>query len=499
MSALAQMLKWQRVDVSGSDRALNNPENAAIFSALREQGIRLYLQDGSYAEKSSPDVLVYSSAIEDDNPDFTALPQIKKIHRADMLSMAIAAVDQGNTIAVSGSCGKTTVTAWLTEILYLLDQDPVMIGGGLSNRFISKQAAGNFQIGNGGFTVFEADESDKSLLSFNPDFAIILNIGTDHYPREELRELFCNFLKRIRKGVVVSDEVYKFLGEKSFANLKVAIFADETEKKIISQVIARGQNGSDPFDKLRTGKQNPPHPKGVKMEGHTSCVRSFTIASSDKEIKFWSVDKYLSENGISEITLNDKIGLSLPFPGKHSALNAAAILAMCEMLEVDTAAALKHITDFQGVWRRFDYAGQLASGVKVYDDYAHNVEKIISCIKTAKEVAEGRVLAVFQPHGFAPLKFMREPLFEALESTLDADDIFAFLPVYYAGGSASFSPSSEEVFTDYQSRAQKRYLYFNSREEAIKKLQSISSSGDVIIVMGARDNSLSGFAQNFTC
>lgn len=450
MSALAQMLKWQGVDVSGSDRALDSPENAVIFSALREQGIRLYPQDGSFAVNDKPQAIVYSTAIEDDNPDFKAGKNIPRIHRADMLAQAIAEMADSTAIAVSGSCGKTTVTAWLAELLFLLDCDPVMIGGGLSNRFTNKGVAGNFRHGKGRFTVFEADESDKSLLQFNPDYAIILNIGTDHYPREELKKLFQDFLRRIKKGVVVSDEVYEFLGKDSFRGLNFAIFAD-------------------------------------------SCSEVF----DDSEIKIWNIDKYKSVKEGVEIILNGDIPLTLPFPGKHSALNAAAILAMCEMIGTDTAQGCKRIMDFQGVWRRFDYAGKNSSGAKIYDDYAHNVEKIISCIKTAKEVASGRIFAVFQPHGFAPLKFMRGPLFSALEETLDKHDIFAFLPVYYAGGSASFSPTSEEVATEYQLKGRNSYAFFNSRDEIISSFNQQSSGSDAIVVMGARDNSLSDFAKEF--
>lgn len=449
MSALAQMLQFQGVKVSGSDRALDNSENAKIISALRNQGIKLFPQDGSYAENNTPEVLVYSTAIEKDNPDFSVLPDITKVHRADMLARAINAMNGGNTIAVSGSCGKTTVTAWLAETLFLLGEDPVMIGGGLSNRFSSDLSAGNFRAGQGNFTVFEADESDKSLVQFSPDYSLVLNIGTDHYPKDELKELFGEFLKRTKKGAVVSDEVYNFLGAESFKHLKVAIFAD--------QVVPLG------------------------------------------ELPFWNLESYHPEGGESKVVINGNLNLNLPYPGRHSALNAAAILAMCEMIGIPADETQTYLGNFQGVWRRFDFAGNNVSGAKVYDDYAHNVEKIISCINTAREVAEGKVIAVFQPHGFGPLKFMRQPLFEELEKSLNKDDIFVFMPVYYAGGSAAFTPTSEEVAEDYKINGKKTFLSFASRAEAIAELNSISAFGDVIIVMGARDNSLSCFAENFTC
>lgn len=448
MSALAQMLKFQGVEVSGSDRALENPENNKIISALRQQGIKLFPQDGSYARESTPDVLVYSTAVEDDNPDFSALPNLKKVHRADMLARAIAAMTEGHTIAVSGSCGKTTVTAWLAETLFLAGKDPVMIGGGLANSFINAQAAGNFKPGKGDFTVFEADESDKSLLQFFPDYTLILNIGTDHYPKPELKEMFIEFLHQTKKGAVVSAEVFEYLGAENFQHLQIAIFADND--------------------------------------------------TPIQAIPFWNLTDYQSGQGEFKAVLNDIINVTLPSPGRHSALNAAAIMAMGDMLGMEANETSRYLSDFKGVWRRFDYAGKTAHGTKVFDDYAHNVEKIISCIKTGREVASGKVIAVFQPHGFGPLSFMREPLFSALEENLGENDIFVLMPVYYAGGSTSFSPTSEEVFEQYTKSSKKDYRYYKSRDVAIRDLSTNTGPEDVIIIMGARDNSLADFAMSFT-
>jgi len=463
MSALAQMLQWQGVIVSGSDRAIDDPENSPIFSPLKAQGIKLYPQDGSYINDSIPDYLVYSTAIEDDNLDFTILNNKnrrgivpKKVHRAEMLAQAISALNS-STIAISGSCGKTTVTAWLTEVLYLCGLDPLMIGGGLSNRFINNDSVGNFHPGKGGYSIFEADESDKSLLKYKPDYALILNIGTDHYPKEELKTLFKDFLKNIQKGVVVSSEVYDFLGDESFLELKVAIFADR------SKDIGTYQSG------IKTKNRN-----------------------------YINIDSYSKTSMGSDITINYNHNMSLPFSGAHSALNSAAIIAICEMIGIPISKTIKKIPQFKGVWRRFDYAGSAQSGAKVYDDYAHNVEKIISSIKTAREVSKGKVIILFQPHGYGPLGFMRKPLFIALEKNLSSEDIFALLPVYYAGGTSSFSPKSKDVIDEYISNGSKKYIYYNSREIVINNIDSISSKNDVIIVMGARDNSLSNFARKLT-
>ena len=182
----------------------------------------------------------------------------------------------------------------------------------------------------------------------------------------------------------------------------------------------------------------------------------------------------------------------LPAPGLHSALNALAVHTMLTAMGYDSANALSALKLFSGVWRRFDFAGRLASGAPVYDDYAHNVEKIRSCLAAARPMAAGRLFAVFQPHGFRPLGFMQEELFAMLEDTLGPDDVFLFLPVYYAGGTSSFTPSSEAVVESFAARTRHpgRYRFMPDRNAA-EKILSTASREDLVLIMGARDNSLS--------
>ena len=159
--------------------------------------------------------------------------------------------------------------------------------------------------------------------------------------------------------------------------------------------------------------------------------------------------------------------------------------------------AIGSVESFHGVWRRFNAAGKNGKGALVFDDYAHNVEKIISCIEAGRELSSNRVIALFQPHGFKPFGFMREELFSALEKNLRPGDRFVLMPVFYAGGSSSFSPTAEEVAAEYQMKTRHagRYLTFSGRKAAQDYLHEHSASGDVILVMGARDNSLSNWAR----
>jgi len=450
MSGVAQAAASQGIRVTGSDRALHSEENERILSSLRAQGIRLFEQDGSVyrSEGPLPEALVYSTAIEEDNPDFLQAPEgIRRLHRSEAITLLACHTPGERICAVAGTSGKTTVTAWLTESLFRLGADPGALCGGLMNHFSGSELCGNFLPGKGPF-VLEADESDKSLLNYTPDSALVLNIGTDHYSREELADVFRRFLLSAKGPAVVGDRAFLEMGPAHFRGKDVTLFSAE--------------------------------PGPDQLEGFP--VRRLTSRRAAREGYFCSFA------GSEEFLL--------PAPGLHSALNALAVHSMLTAMGYDSAQALSSLKRFSGVWRRFDFAGCLASGAPVYDDYAHNVEKIRSCLAAAKPMAAGRIRALFQPHGFRPLGFMRDELFTMLEETLGPDDEFLFLPVYYAGGTSSFSPTSEEVAASFQAKTGHagRYRYVSGRAEAERLLAS-SGKEDLVLIMGARDNSLSLWAK----
>lgn len=455
MSGLAQMARSLGCRVSGSDRAVDKPENATIFGALRAQGIELYPQDGSrFKQPDLPDALVYSTAIENDNPDFQSAGALPRLHRSEALKLEVAALHCRHTAAVTGTCGKTSVSSWLAEALFELGQDPGVLAGGLVNAFRTEDAAGNYRHGSGRYFVLEADESDKSLLNYGADSAMILNIGTDHYPKEELARVFCAFLQGVRQFAVVELAAYRLIRSQGGTlpeQLKIILFTDDPE-------------GPDTED------------------GHAV----FHLASY-----------HSGPEGATAEFRHAPRPVQLRGPGRHQAVNALAIYAELLELGMEKEAALSALEKFHGVWRRFDPAGVSRNGVRFYDDYAHNAEKIISCLKAGQELAgnRGRVIALFQPHGFAPLGFMREELFLQLEKHLRPDDIFGLLPVYYAGGTASFKPQSSEVAEDWKKRGTAHYEYLSDRAAALQLVRKDGRQGDVVLVMGARDNSLSTWAK----
>lgn len=448
MSALAQMASTLGCKTSGSDRALNSPENRRIVDSLRAKGVRLYPQDGSrYADPPAPAALVYSTAIEGDNPDFLRAPDgAARLHRSEAMRLLVEKL-AASVFAVTGSCGKTTVSAWLAETLDRLGAAPALISGGLAKHFIRDEFAGNYAPGNGKLCVLEADESDKSLLNYTADHAMILNIGTDHYSKEELTEVFRKFLRRTRISAVIEDRVLDAVGTDCVRHLEVALFS--------------------------TAPDAP-----AEMHGY----------------KVFRVTDYRSGDGKVTAKIDGR-EVHLPAPGLHNAANAAAVFAGLSLRGFDPEAVLSAIERFSGVWRRFDFAGRTRGGAAVYDDYAHNVEKICSCIEAAHEVCAGRAVFLFQPHGYGPFGFMRPELLPALEKVLKKDDVFAFLPVYYAGGTTSFRPKAEEVAAEYDARHPGgRYRFFATRAEAAEFLRPLGAS-DAAVVMGARDNSLSDWAK----
>lgn len=449
MSGLAQMARSLGHEVSGSDRAVDSPENAEIFDALRAQGIRLYPQDGSrFKEAALPDVLVYSTAIESGNPDFQGAGGLPRLHRSEAMARAIRELDSKHTIAVTGTCGKTSVSAWLAEALDFLGAEPGVLTGGLVNAFRSAGSAGNYRRGKGKYFVLEADESDKSLLNYSSDSGIVLNIGTDHYSREELARVFGKFLQSAARLAVVEEEAYQ-------AILSHSGPLPEALQKVIFSMKSEGPETQDGLKVFRLEKYESGH------EGSFAVIRGAPRR------------------------------LRLPGPGVHNAANALALYAELVTLGFEAPAVLDALESFHGVWRRFDPAGKNSKGVLFFDDYAHNVEKIVSCIRAGRELSSGRIIALFQPHGYGPLGFMREELFKALEETLGKEDVFALLPVYYAGGTSSFKPSSDEVIRQYRETGRHRYLAPANRDEALAYVRDHARAGDVVLVMGARDNSLS--------
>ena len=451
MSGLAQLLSELGCEVSGSDRDSHKPENRALFDKLCRLGVAVYPQDGSYVAGGMPEVIVWSSAVEEGNPDFTAAPEAVRMHRAEALQVAIQAyAANGTTIAVAGSSGKTSVTAYTAELLDIIADGCGCLNGGMVKRFATPERPGNFHPGSR-YWVFEADESDKSLLGLNADYAIILNIGRDHYDEAELARIFGAFTRNIRRGVVVGEGVYKLIREDIPKHLEVLVVAD-----------------------------------GVREE----LPEAADIAVTD----------YRISGGTAEAVVNCGDWFTLPQPGVYTALNVAFAAAVIQMLGFELTTVLSATAELKGVARRFDRMGAIRGEILVYDDYAHNPQKLEVALKTAQSLVGGRVFMIWQPHGYGPLGFMREELGAMLERTLRASDVFVLTEPFYAGGSSSFSPHAVEVIECWHGDGRLPNSMTCQDREALKQfILTNAAAGDLVLICGARDNSLPEWARSLAC
>ncbi len=478
MSGLASMYLAQGYEVSGSDRGAEKAENQRILAPLKKQGIRIYPQDGSFFDAEKSDMIVYSSAIENDNPDFKVLPaNITRLHRSEALQKIILESRFQTTIAVSGSCGKSSVTAYLAETLLNCGIDVDCLNGAIIKRFQSADNVGNFRHGDGSVFVFEADESDKSLVNYTPDYAIVLNMGTDHYSREELAEVFGTFVNNAAKGAVVARSVYQ----------DILPFLDFPQKVTVFEA-GDLQNGlylsSYEVRDVAVTPENPP-----SKLGDESVLKAYGIFH-DEAVRCREL----------HVSFCDKYDLVMPIWGRHNALNALAIFAMLRNMNIKEEKILRALENFSGVFRRFDFAGLSREGAYIFDDYAHNPEKLISCLESARERSSNNIYLIFQPHGYGPLGFMQQELGRQLDCNLKDNEFFLMTEPFYAGGTTSFKPTSAEVIDQWHKDLKKKehFIHVPDRDFLTAFLHEHLTVGDVAVICGARDNSLAEYALSLT-
>jgi UDP-N-acetylmuramate--alanine ligase len=407
MSALAQALIHAGHTVTGSDRSYGLAENSTVTNKLERAGVRFVPQNGS-AITPSLDAVVVSTAIEPDNPDVVNArsASVPVRHRSEILDELV----RGRTcIAVTGTAGKSTVTGMIGCILEAAGHDPWAVNGAPVLNWIDESKIGNFRGGVSGTCVLEADESDRSLLQFAPEWGVITNLARDHFEIEETRRLFDAFRDRCSVGTV----------------------------------------------------------SAVHEQGLLCDLRPETTV-----------------NGVRFSHREEAFELSLP--GKHNAENGALAAEMCFQFGIDPERIHRGLASFRGIERRLQKVGE-ADGISVFDDYAHNPVKIRAAWETLAE-KHCRIIAVWRPHGFGPLAMMLDDLSETLSSLCQERDRVYVLPVYDAGGTADRSIDSGALVERLPSRSARLAESVNGLPIQIA---SEASTGDAVLVMGARDPGLS--------
>ena len=429
MSALAQFQAMMGGRVSGSDRAFDRGERAELRTQLERLGIEIMRQDGSGVTDDCA-ALIVSTAVEEKVADFAAAraKNIPVVHRSELLAHFVASY---RTVAVSGTSGKSTVTAMVFEILEGAGRDPSVITGGDLRLLQARGLPGNAFAGGSDLLVVEADESDGSLVRYAPAVGVILNLQRDHKEMGEVAAMFAVLRARSREALVVGED----------ENL---------------DGLAGGA--------LRFGFGPRADIRGTNVELIPSGS-SFTV---------------------------DDVAFALPVPGRHNVANALAAIAAARTLDVPLADMVAPLASFQGVGRRFQTVGA-ARGVTVIDDFAHNADKIAAALATAKLNAS-RVLAVYQPHGYGPTRFLRRDFVDTFTRELRPGDRLWMLEVFYAGGTASRDFSAADIVEEIAENGVKAE-FAPSRAWLAARIAEEARAGDVVLVMGARDPSLTDFAR----
>jgi UDP-N-acetylmuramate--alanine ligase len=445
MLPLALILKGQGASVSGSDRSRDQGRTPEKFAWLESKGFQLFPQDGS-GITAADQTLVASAAIEDTVPEVVRAKKLgcPRMSRAALLSTLFNAAPVG--IAIGGTSGKSTVTGMIGWILTHAGRDPTIMNGAVMKNFVDAQSPfASARVGQGREFVAEVDESDGSIALYRPRIAVLGNVSLDHKPMAELRKLFGDFLSRAAAGVVNFDDPEA----ESLANRAQTLLSF-----------------------------------GVNNYAATIGVTPGTITEGASTISAKIRDR---RDGAS-------YPLILRVPGRHNLYNALAAIGAASVAGVNVGEAVAALASFRGLARRFDLVGTSPSGITVIDDFGHNPEKVAATLATLK-AHPGRVIAFFQPHGYGPLRQMGAELAETFAKMLGPDDVTLLCDPVYFGGTVDRSEGSERVarlIADGGGHAK----YAPLREDIAEQIISMARPGDRIVVMGARDDTLSLFAKD---
>jgi UDP-N-acetylmuramate--alanine ligase len=443
MTPLALIVQAKGGRVEGSDRALDQGRNGERFDFLRARGISLHPQDGSGVRRSSQ-ILVTSTAVEETVPDVQAARRIG----AAITTRARLLADLFNratlSVGVAGTSGKSTTVGMIGWILHRAGKSPtIMNGADMKNFMDGGSPIASARVGDGGIFVSEVDESDGSIAYYEPRVAVVNNISLDHKSLDELRALFRDYIAKAETVVLNLDNAET-----------AAIAADVKPGQAMSYSLNSKQADLLASSPVRS-------PTGV----------AFRVTTRDT-------------GETAEVTLK--------VPGLHNVANALAALSAAKACGVGLAEAAVHLGEFTGIRRRLEVVGS-ANGITVIDDFAHNPDKISATLETM-HAFPGRLLLMFQPHGYGPIRLMRDALVDCFAGGMRDDDVLVMPEPVYFGGTVDRSVGSRDIIGDIERRGRKAFA-FADRTGCGDALVELARPGDRIVVMGARDDSLSVFAR----
>ncbi|PWG03177.1 UDP-N-acetylmuramate--L-alanine ligase [Sphingosinicella humi] len=431
MSGIAEVMHILGYKVQGSDVA-----EGYVIEGLRRQGIPVAI--GHHPDNlGDAAVVVTSTAIKRGNPEVDAAYErrIPVVRRAEMLAelMRLKA-----TVAIAGTHGKTTTTSMVAALLDAGGIDPTVINGGIINAYGS-----NARLGKSDWMVVEADESDGSFLRLDGTLAVVTNIDPEHLDHygsfEKAKDAYVEFVENV-----------PFYGA-------ALLCVDHPEVQTI-------------IPRLRDRR-----------------VVTYGFAAQ-ADVRADNVEPIPGGNRF-DVSVRDRAGevrtiegVELPMPGRHNVQNALAAIGVALEMGIPDEIVAKGFEKFHGVKRRFTKVGEI-DGVTIIDDYGHHPVEIMAVLAAAREGAEGRVIAVVQPHRYTRLR----DLMEEFQGAFNDADIVYVAPVYAAGEEPIEGVDSEALVEGLKQRGHRMVGSVADQQDLARQLRDIAAPGDMVICLGAGD------------
>ncbi len=427
MSGLAEILLQEGFPISGSDS-----RETPLTQKLVSLGARIYYGQRASNIQKDIDAVVYTAAIHPDNPELKAAvdQQIPTLTRAELLGQIMENYQQ--SVAVSGTHGKTTTTSMITDIFLEACCDPTVSVGG-----ILKSINGNIRVGGSDYFLTEACEYTNSFFNFYPKYALILNIEEDHMDffkdLADIRSSFRKFAENIPSfgTLFINEEIEDY---------------QEIVKDLDCRIVTYGLTPSASY-------------YADNITFNTKGCGNFTLIHG-----------------------NTSLGsISMNVPGQHNISNAVAACALALEMNLPFASVQAALAGFGGTARRFEHKGDLG-GITIVDDYAHHPTEITATLTAARNCTKNRIICVFQPHTYTRTKaFLTE-----FAQALSAADFVVLADIYAAREQNTIGITSKDLQKELQNLGKDCY-YFASFDEIENFLLKNCINGDLLITMGAGD------------
>ena len=438
MSGLAQVLASSGAKVSGSDGGTKGD-----FALLEKAGVKVFR---SHEAANVPEgaIVAVSTAIPSSNPEVVEARAkgLKLVHRADVLAEIM---QNYQTVAVSGTHGKTSTTALIYTALKAGGLKVGVINGGILN-VLGTNAVLPARLGE--WLVVEADESDASFLKLKPTIAVVTNVEPEHMEtygtEDKLVQAFVDFCDSAEVAVICTDDPNGL------------IISARTKSDVFTYGMEEGADA-------QTSEYSPTK-QGVNGMG----------MAFDASIR----------GGVLEDVV-------VALPGAHYVLNSLAALAVASVAQADMVAAAEGLADFRGVGRRFTKVGEW-HGADIIDDYGHHPTEIAVTLDAAKQVYQGKVVAVIQPHRYTRLR----DLMDEFATCAKVADVAVLMPVYSAGEPPIEGVTHEALAHLMEEKGLPEEIHVVQDEVGLQKVlhHLHVTKGDVVVCLGA--GTITDYAKN---